>query len=901
MTCFLRIPIAGALVFVLSLTHINAQKESPAASGSTESDSPLNALVDSAVQAYNDGLFQDVADWLAESPLITNQTNLENPTLIRGIVVLASSLLELGRLDEASNQMLKLRSIPENLLPPEYFRCLAEINTRQEIFSDAVTAFEKFFALERASGRGYKFPDAQNFLSVLLESGNHKLIDEWFNANANANKSFLNELQINNPKWYVELSLIRAESLLRSSQYNDLKKWLNEVRGFRLSSHQLWAIHYLEYIADLESGAIRPDSESQKVIVELRELARASARKEAIWKTALAESKAWLTAGRYQKARDALYPLLRDPAPLSTVLSEAFLNMSQSYLKEGKFSEAQQWLEQFSDEKLAGPYSGWAMLTSAQIYFQNYLSLNREGMVAEGRLALLNAQEAAEYVVNLIPGSDLGSHARYQLGWCLLESGRLIPAREEFEAAFSLFPPGIHQLEALLKVGDIHLALDQKKEAVKSFESAMDLVNQYRFGDQTVLSRLELALVQAYISDGNTEKARDIVMALIENDPSRETTVHALLAWCQYLVSHHGDTEVVPLLNNVLSHVSDVHLRGLIEENMIYALVERGEWGQAQERAEHWISVYSLHSHLDDVMYQLCYLTLQNLGREAALHRFHQFISKFPDHPKSPTCQFWVAQYFFDRGEYDNALRSFNTISQSLESSDATLLREAEFKIALCYARLGNYAVAFSLIEKLIESIRNLTSKSVSDMDLLMRANLALTEIYLNDPSYEKDGIELAHQLLKQFMNNFPDSPHIDEVRNYTARMLLRFPGPDTNENFPSEMEDPLNLAESYFKSTIDSPRASPSLKAEASIGLGIILEKKADLLPEDQEKIPLLKQAAGQFRKVFYQSPDNVSPFWIKKAGISAFRLASLLDDHNQSQILQSRFYQLFQEKISF
>ena len=68
----------------------------------------------------------------------------------------------------------------------------------------------------------------------------------------------------------------------------------------------------------------------------------------------------------------------------------------------------------------------------------------------------------------------------------------------------------------------------------------------------------------------------------------------------------------------------------------------------------------------------------------------------------------------------------------------------------------------------------------------------------------------------------------------------------------------------------IDSPYAASGLRSRAQVGLGMVFEKKAALLPV-AERSELLAQALNHYHDAFYGASD---PFWKKKAGLQALPL---------------------------
>ena len=76
------------------------------------------------------------------------------------------------------------------------------------------------------------------------------------------------------------------------------------------------------------------------------------------------------------------------------------------------------------------------------------------------------------------------------------------------------------------------------------------------------------------------------------------------------------------------------------------------------------------------------------------------------------------------------------------------------------------------------------------------------------------------------------------------------------------------------------SPAAGSGLQGRAQVGIGIVLEKKAALLPL-AGRPALLKQALDCYLNLIY-TDDETDAFWQKKAGWQALPLLAAVGDRN-------------------
>jgi hypothetical protein len=104
--------------------------------------------------------------------------------------------------------------------------------------------------------------------------------------------------------------------------------------------------------------------------------------------------------------------------------------------------------------------------------------------------------------------------------------------------------------------------------------------------------------------------------------------------------------------------------------------------------------------------------------------------------------------------------------------------------------------------------------------------------------------------------------------------------------------------ATNAFLKVIDSPRADATARSIAKVGLGIVLEKLAELQPTPEEKAALLKLALNHYLDVFYDYTlrENEQPdrFWSRKAGLEAGRVAEALQQWAQAMGVYQRLQNL-------
>ena len=89
------------------------------------------------------------------------------------------------------------------------------------------------------------------------------------------------------------------------------------------------------------------------------------------------------------------------------------------------------------------------------------------------------------------------------------------------------------------------------------------------------------------------------------------------------------------------------------------------------------------------------------------------------------------------------------------------------------------------------------------------------------------------------------------------------------------------DAATNAYAQAFNSPVAGEELWCRAKVGLGIVLEKKAEGLHDEDRKI-LLRQALNHYLDVVDLKSDA---FWVKKAGWQALPLIGLVENNDAKQ----------------
>lgn len=127
------------------------------------------------------------------------------------------------------------------------------------------------------------------------------------------------------------------------------------------------------------------------------------------------------------------------------------------------------------------------------------------------------------------------------------------------------------------------------------------------------------------------------------------------------------------------------------------------------------------YSRLDEVLFYAGFR-----GKDAHQDNYQQYlqalVKKYPDSPFVPDAYFQIGQYYFENRQFDKAIANFNQILKSPNK----LHNQALYKIAWCYFNKLEFTLAKKVMQKVIESSKDIQSEA----DLRQEALRDLVLIY---------------------------------------------------------------------------------------------------------------------------------------------------------------------------
>lgn len=118
---------------------------------------------------------------------------------------------------------------------------------------------------------------------------------------------------------------------------------------------------------------------------------------------------------------------------------------------------------------------------------------------------------------------------------------------------------------------------------------------------------------------------------------------------------------------------------------------EQEKWLLEAVKAYIGATNFRKYERMDEVLFRLAYLLTSVKKEDKAREYFHRLIKDYPNSKYIPDAYLSFAEYYFDKGEMDNALKFYEKVEQFPNSS---VYPYAVYKKGWCYVNQGDYKTA---------------------------------------------------------------------------------------------------------------------------------------------------------------------------------------------------------------
>jgi TolA-binding protein len=547
---------------------------------------------------------------------------------------------------------------------------------------------------------------------------------------------------------------------------------------------------------------------------------------------------------------------------------EAVLKMAALAAAQGNWAGAAGNLESYLTNFPDAAAAGIARLTLGELYLKDFSVSNH--------LALAQA-EFDRLLLGAATNDPLAGRAFMDRGWCFWQAEKYPESGADFHSA-ALRLPLSEELavarfktgEAQFKTGEAQLAQGQLPGAWASFSNAWASYQSVRDDFSTLPAVAKSlgapALYQLLRTDlqlKDAARADAAMRTLLEDFPQSELADQSMLltgeAFSNFsLLAPSLKTPESPrkILQEFAIQFPGSPLQPQVGLAVARTFERETNWPAAITNYENWLQAFPTNALRWQAEYARAWATSQAGEETNASALFAAFVAQFPTNELAPLAQWWVADYFFRRDNFNRAETNYEAVYQNPAWQNSPLVYPAQLMAArAAMGRLGFLDARNYLTQLLTNCPPALKTQAMFAYgSVLMRLKPADT----NQP--------LAN--FGEATNVFASIYH-DNSTNELGGLAANALG-----DAAVQLGD-FAAATNAYALAANSPFAGPGPRGRARVALGLALEKQAALLPPEARP-PLLQQALENYLDVLYpqDQDDTADAFWTKKAGLQALPL---------------------------
>jgi tetratricopeptide (TPR) repeat protein len=257
------------------------------------------------------------------------------------------------------------------------------------------------------------------------------------------------------------------------------------------------------------------------------------------------------------------------------------------------------------------------------------------------------------------------------------------------------------------------------------------------------------------------------------------------------------------------------------------------------------------------------------------------FMGRFPTNDLAPLAQWWIADFYFDRGAYAAAETNYQAIAANYPKS------ELAFQASLKAGRAAVGRTSWDNAAKYY--FRPLATNPACPPEVRQEAWFELGDATINQTSTNR--IENYAEAIQIYSRAAEPTNGLGILAwGQIASCYLQW----------ASSASQLTNAIDYFQRVINEPKADAVARSIAKAGIAIVLQKQAADGPPAQ-LLAARKAALNHYLDVFDrrmlrpgESPDA---FWTRKAGLEAAQLATLLEQWEVAARIYARLIELMPE----
>lgn len=640
--------------------------------------------------------------------------------------------------------------------------------------------------------------------------------------------------------------LWQAQSKCAQQNFTEAIQALDMLNPATLTTEQNWRRAYWLGRANLGLGDLDAALASTTNLLEIARAGHGD-----VWTTNLAESVASHALmlekqGRLGEAMAALQENFGNGVPAGQQ-QQAILKLADLAIEQGNLTNAEAGLETFLKQYPDSPAAEIALLTLGELHLKDSIL---EPSATNDYLG--EAQANLDQLLNTRTNSPLAGKALLARGWCHWLAGKYADSLADFQAAARLLPMSQDLAVARFKMGDAEFAMGNFAAAQTNYQAVLADFSGLPEVARSLGSRAHYQILRARLALHDTAGMEDSMRELAGDFFTNAPAESSLLLAGEGFSDFNSPDKAREVFQRFEAERTNSPLMPQVEFAIARTFEREQNWPAAAAKYQAWLQTYPSNELRPEVEYARDWAVWQS-GDEA---RAFELFSQYPTNSAfAPLVYWWLGDHYFRLG--------------------GTNFAKAEFNYEMIFQDFPTNELAYPA--QLMAGRAAMARSGYNDAE---RYFVALIDTNCTEELRDQARLAYCEALRWQMAASDTNNANLQDATNILAQM---YPKAATNivgafawsETGDCDLQlGALDAATNAYAQAFSSRAASQELRCRAQVGWGIVLEKKAEGLPEDARKA-LLDMAMEHYASVFYTDDATRDAWWTKVAGLDMLALA--------------------------
>ena len=557
---------------------------------------------------------------------------------------------------------------------------------------------------------------------------------------------------------------------------------------------------------------------------------------------------------------------------------EALFKTVKLTVAQGQITNAEARLKKFLQEHPNEEGSDVALLTIAELDFQQYQTLlsgtNGAGtnVLARGTNLLGEVLENSRQVTEQLTNSPLVGQAYLISAWALSAQGNNAESLAAFRRAVEALPWSEEQAVARFKIAELESRSGEMTNALRNYRRVLSEYRALSKVQTELVPRARYQMLLASFVARDLGSANEVIGPILREYPPTGFGERTLLLYGQ-LVDELGKPVIArEVFSNFLARVPDSSLRPEVELAMARSYERERDWSRAISSYEAWLARFPANTNVPEAEFRRAMAYDDEGDKTNAMRLLTNFVAKFPTDLFDQRAQYRIGDLYYIDGQWTDAEREYQRVHQNTNWPINSLNWESRLKAGRSAAERQSFSDAKTYLTFLIE-------EPGTPEYVRVQASFAWGDTYRKlAPTNQVEKFRGALSIYGQIPQFHHLSAQVPRAWGEIGICHLNLGGLENPTNY--------SAAQDAFNKALKHPLADASTRALARVGIGKVLWEQAKLAQTNgAPDQALLKAARENFLLVVYEtyeSADMPDPVWVRDAALFAAEISEGRDEWN-------------------